>query len=249
MMDDHNNDAFAVDIAGTATVVRRANWPVCQDVAHETWNASGYATGTPSNYVYTLINPVTLRQFDPRGKLLAQIEAVRSSTAGKLLPTDSFAQSAYTAWTTWTYTDCCFVSSLRVYHTITASGAGISGVNYSETTYGYDSLKRRNRVVSPGSTSTRVVHDVRDNVIGTYVGTNDTGATANNPTAGGSGGNNMIPTGVLNFAAGETTKTITLRVLRDLVGEANEGFIVTLSTPSAGTIQISTATDTITNDD
>ena len=192
MVDDPKNDAFTVNIAGTATVVRLANWTVYQDVAHETWTASGYATRTSPSYVYTLINPVTLRQFDPRGKLLAQIEAVRSSTAGKLLPTDSFAQSAYTAWTTWKYTDCCFVSSLRVYHTIPASGVGTSGVNYNETTYGYDSLKRRNRVVSPGGTITRLVHDVRDNVIGTYVGTNDTGATASNPTAGGSGGNTMI---------------------------------------------------------
>jgi len=247
MVDDPNNDAYNVDIAGTATVVRRVSWAVYQDVAHETWTASGYATGTLPNYVYMLINPVTLRQFDPRGKLLAQIEAVRSSTAGKLLPTDSFAQSSYTAWTTWKYTDCCFVSSLRVHHTIPASGAGTSGVNYDETSYGYDILKRRNRVVSPGGTITRLVHDVRDNVIGTYVGTNDTGATANNPTAGGSVGNNMIPTGVLSFAAGETTKTVTLRVRGDLVAEANEGFIVTLSTPSAGTILTSTAT--IINDD
>ncbi len=181
-----------VDIAGIATAVRRANWVVYQDVAHETWTASGYATGTSPNYVYTLMNQVTLRQFDPRGKLLAQIEAVRTSTAGKLLPTDSFAQSSYTAWTTWKYTDCCFVSSLRVYHTIPASGVGTSGVNYDETTYGYDSLKRRNREVSPGGTITRLTYDVRDNVIGAYVGTNDTAATANNPTAGGSGGNNMI---------------------------------------------------------
>ncbi len=188
-MDDPNNDAYSVDIAGTATAVRRANWVVYQDVAHETWTASGYATGTSPNYVYTLMNPVTLRQFDPRGKLLAQIEAVRSSTVGKLLPTDSFAQSSYTAWTTWKYTDCCFISSLRVYHTIPASGVGTSGVNYDETTYGYDSLKRRNRDVSPGGTITRLTYDVRDNVIGTYIGTNDTGATASNPTAGG---NNMI---------------------------------------------------------
>ncbi len=98
------------------------------------------------------MNPVTLRQFDPRGKLLTQIEAVRSSTAGKLLPTDSFAQSSYTALTTWKYTECCFVSSLWVYHTIPASGVGASGVNYNETTYGYDSLKRRNREVSQGGT-------------------------------------------------------------------------------------------------
>ncbi len=84
------------------------------------------------------------------------------------------------------------MSSLRVYHTIPASVVGTSGVNYNETTYGYDSLKRRNREVSPGGTITRLTYDVRDNVIGTYVGTNDTGATANNPTAGGLGGNNMI---------------------------------------------------------
>ena len=59
----------------------------------------------------------------------------------------------------------------------------------------------------------------------------------------------VFPTGVLSFIAGETKKTITLRVLGELVGEANEGSIVTLSTPGTGTITTSTATGTITNDD
>jgi RHS repeat-associated protein len=192
-----------VDLAGTPTAVRRATWTVFQDAQHAVRTGQGYATGSGPNYTYTLINPVTLRQNDPKGKRLAEIQATRSSTAGKLLPTDSFEQSSYTRWTTWQYTDCCFVSSMRVYHTIPASGSGTSGVNYNETTYGYDSLKRRNREVSPGGTITRWVHDVRDNVISTYVGTNDNGATASDPTGGGASGNNMIQLNAMQYDDGD----------------------------------------------
>ncbi|MEG4069895.1 DUF4347 domain-containing protein [Microcoleus sp. Pol11C2] len=60
-------------------------------------------------------------------------------------------------------------------------------------------------------------------------------------------------TGTINFAAGETSKTITLDVLGDAAIEANETLEVTLSNPSkldsTPTITTATATTTITNDD
>ncbi|WP_445313035.1 DUF4347 domain-containing protein [Microcoleus vaginatus] len=60
-------------------------------------------------------------------------------------------------------------------------------------------------------------------------------------------------TGTINFAAGETSKTITLDVLGDAAIETNETLEVTLSNPSVldstPTITIATATTTITNDD
>ncbi|MEG3970225.1 DUF4347 domain-containing protein [Microcoleus sp. T2B6] len=60
-------------------------------------------------------------------------------------------------------------------------------------------------------------------------------------------------TGTINFAAGETSKTITLDVLGDSAIEANETLEVTLSNPSVldstPTITTATATTTITNDD
>jgi Ca2+-binding RTX toxin-like protein len=59
-----------------------------------------------------------------------------------------------------------------------------------------------------------------------------------------------LPTGTVSFAAGETSTTITVNVLGDSTIEPDEGFTVTLSTPSAGTtITTATATGTIHNDD
>jgi len=59
-----------------------------------------------------------------------------------------------------------------------------------------------------------------------------------------------LPTGTVNFAAGETSKVITINVAGDLNVETNEAFTVTLSAPSAGaTIATASATGTIQNDD
>ena len=179
-----------IDIGGTATNVRRATWTVYKDVMHEVWTGQGYrdvVAGTD-----TLINPVAITKQDRKGNTLEEIQAVRSSTAGKLQPSDNFPQSSYVRWTTWQYTDCCLLASQRVYHDIPATGQGSPGTNYDETVYGYDAMKRRNRTVSPGGTITFDVFDVRNQTIQIYVGTNDTGATEDDPTGGGAAGNNMV---------------------------------------------------------
>jgi VCBS repeat-containing protein len=56
--------------------------------------------------------------------------------------------------------------------------------------------------------------------------------------------------GTVSFAAGETSRTITVTVNGDVAFERDEGFTVTLSNPSTGTgLGTSTATGTIRNDD
>lgn len=58
------------------------------------------------------------------------------------------------------------------------------------------------------------------------------------------------PSGTVQFAAGETSRTITVNVSGDEIVEANQGFSVTLSNPSASAIiATASATGTITNDD
>jgi hypothetical protein len=60
----------------------------------------------------------------------------------------------------------------------------------------------------------------------------------------------MLPTGMVSFAANETSKVITVDVSGDTAFEPNENFTVTLSNPSApATITTNTATGTIQNDD
>jgi hypothetical protein len=59
----------------------------------------------------------------------------------------------------------------------------------------------------------------------------------------------VLPTGNVTFAAGETTKTITIDVIGDTIAENDETFAVTLTNPTGATITIATASGTIVNDD
>ncbi|MDA1051509.1 MAG: GEVED domain-containing protein [Planctomycetota bacterium] len=58
-----------------------------------------------------------------------------------------------------------------------------------------------------------------------------------------------FPSGTVNFAANETTQTVTINVVGDTLAEANDQFTVTLLNPSVGTIVTGTANGTIRNDD
>ncbi|WP_341853574.1 ELWxxDGT repeat protein [Microcystis aeruginosa 1339] len=88
---------------------------------------------------------------------------------------------------------------------------------------------------------------------------NTTGSNNVNWAVTGSGTNpanatdfvgSVLPSGVVSFAAGETSKVITVNVQGDTTVELNETFTVTLSNPTNGaTITTATATGTIQNDD
>jgi len=59
----------------------------------------------------------------------------------------------------------------------------------------------------------------------------------------------ILPTGSVTFAAGETTKIITIEVNGDSIAENDETFAVTLTDPTGATITTATASGTIVNDD
>ncbi|HLQ44240.1 MAG TPA: Calx-beta domain-containing protein, partial [Planctomycetaceae bacterium] len=59
----------------------------------------------------------------------------------------------------------------------------------------------------------------------------------------------LLPGGTINFAAGETSKTVTVNVTGDTTIEPDEGFTVTLSNPTGANLETSAATGTILNDD
>ena len=58
-----------------------------------------------------------------------------------------------------------------------------------------------------------------------------------------------FPSGTVNFADSESTQVITVNVAGDTTFEPNNGFTVTLSNPSSGTISTATAVGNIQNDD
>ncbi|WP_408038871.1 beta strand repeat-containing protein, partial [Tenacibaculum amylolyticum] len=77
-----------------------------------------------------------------------------------------------------------------------------------------------------------------------YAVTGSAGNPANAADFGGS-----LPSGVVNFAIGETSKIITINVSGDTVFEPEEEFTVTLSGATGTDIGTTTATGTINNDD
>ena len=175
-----------VDVGGTATTVRTASWTVYQDDSYETWTAQGYTTGTSPDYTYTLVNPVSISKRNAAGTRRESIQATRASTSGALSASDSFPQSSYVRWTV-TSEDSKIVGRLtagRQYFLVPASGDGTSGTNYSETTYGYDSMGRQNMQKTPGGTITRTSFDPSGRAACIYVGTDDSGATDLDPTSG-----------------------------------------------------------------
>ncbi|HVA45187.1 MAG TPA: RHS repeat-associated core domain-containing protein [Pirellulales bacterium] len=184
--------SHAIDLGGVATVVRSASWAVFDDVNMQVRTAQAYATGTGPNYTYTLVNPVAITIRDGDGNITNEISATRASTAGPLLPSDTFGQSSYVRWTHDVFSDNDQQTATQVYFLIPASGSGSKGVNYNETDFGFDSIGRQNRVVNGGGTIARTVHDARNLPLSIWIGTNDTGATDTDPTGGGVAGNNMV---------------------------------------------------------
>jgi hypothetical protein len=72
-------------------------------------------------------------------------------------------------------------------------------------------------------------------------------ATSDGTAQGGS--DYQAATGTLNFAPGETSKTVTVRVNGDLLVEPDETLVVSLANPTGATLVRSQATGTMTNDD
>ena len=182
-----------VDVGGTATAVRTATWTFYNDATHETRYASGYVVVTSG--ATTIVGPVSITRTDPDGRVTDRIQADYTGTLEDLA-TATIAQTAYASWTTYQYVKTQLVST-RVYHDIPASGAGTSGTNYGQTSYGYEdygtgAMGRQNKTVAADGTIARVVLDARGNVLQTWTGTDDTGATDADPTGAQTPGNNMV---------------------------------------------------------
>ncbi|WP_353861984.1 FG-GAP-like repeat-containing protein [Azospirillum formosense] len=73
--------------------------------------------------------------------------------------------------------------------------------------------------------------------------------SGSNPASGSDFLGDVLPSGTVSFAAGETSKTITVMVAGDQTVEADKHFTVSLSNPVGGTILIGAAMGTIFDDD
>ena len=73
--------------------------------------------------------------------------------------------------------------------------------------------------------------------------------TGTNPVVAADFGSSL-PTGIVSFAANETSKVITINAKGETLFESDEIFAVTLNTPTGGVLaDVSSATGTTLNDD
>ncbi len=163
--------------------VREAQFTVHRDGAHEVWSAAGYAVGTDHGpqYTFVLTNPVQITKMDHDGRTTDQISAVRDETVGQLSGGEVFPRSSWVRWMRSIYDDSGRLAATRVYHDIPAAGEGLPGVNFVESRVGYDIMGRRNVDIDAAGNIARRVFDPRGLTLSAWVGTNDTGATEDNP--------------------------------------------------------------------
>ncbi len=159
------------------------------------WTAQGYQT--VSSAAFTLVNPVSIEMTPVNALTRTSVQAMALEHLRRPAAHRQFPAIEWVRWSVNLFNIQWQQTATRLYTLIPASGTGAPGTNYLETGFGYDALNRPNKEVTPACTITRTVRDVRDNVLGVYVGTNDTGASDTDPTNGGAAPNNMLPV-VLN---------------------------------------------------
>ncbi|MEZ6099347.1 MAG: hypothetical protein R3E01_10270 [Pirellulaceae bacterium] len=182
-----------IDLSGTATSVRQAQWTVYKNDGTEVRRSRGFREGSGTSGTIHLVNPVSITKLDRDGRLEEEIQAVRSTTNTLVTISESLGQSTYCRWTTRQYDNAGLLEWTRVYHNIPTTGSGSEGAsnNYNQTDFDYDDMNRVIRRETPGGTIFRSVYDARANVVSEWVGTDDTGATDDDPDGSG-GSNNMV---------------------------------------------------------
>ena len=195
-----------VDLSGTASDVRRAQWFVYKEAVSgdQTWVASGYRRSSDASN--GLVDPVDITMFDKVGRPTDQIQSSRSTGTGKLSASDTFLRADWTRWSVNFYNTVGLPVTSRAYHTIpaqspdeglggVASDSGSEHTNYEETHFGYDvNTNQQTRQVTPDGTITRTVYDKINRVEQTWTGTDDipTAGTWQDWSPTNTGGTNLV---------------------------------------------------------
>ncbi|WP_166442703.1 RHS repeat domain-containing protein [Phragmitibacter flavus] len=181
----------------SAIAVRPVYYYDYRDSTAQVWSAVGWLTGTLEAPSWHLFGPVLLRLTDQNDRVLDEIRATPLVVDQPLSP-DTFqsngalpSQELWVSWTDYERDAWGRVVQARVFHDIPLSGSGVEGQHYDAVRFYYDLQGRLRKQVSPGGTITRTVVDTRGLPTATWVGTNDAGATDNDPSGGEASGNNM----------------------------------------------------------
>jgi RHS repeat-associated protein len=165
-----------ISLDGTATGIRRAQWVQYLDSQDEVRTMNGYIQSSDSSE--HIVNPVQISVSyanDPGVTGGYMTESIAAVYGGSGVPpeTTTFAQSNYVRWSTRSYDHHAQQTHARLYHLIPTSGQGSSGTNYAETSYGYDSAGRQNKITSPEGTITTAVYNAMSWNMESKVGTTD----------------------------------------------------------------------------
>lgn len=204
-----------IPVNGVNTTLRRAYWTVYRDAAGEVRSAVGYSTQSSSSVTAALIEPITVKRTDDDGRLTEVIVTRRASgVSGVLTGTENVSdQARWVRWTQWTYSNNNdSANQERNYFLIPTSGAGTSTDNYAETLWDYDVEARLLRQKNPSGTIRRWTYDVRGRVTALWIGTDDAGATASDPSAGGT--NDMRQMQVFEYDFGGSGSSKLTKVTR-----------------------------------
>lgn len=193
------------DPASTATSVRTVTYSIYLDSIREQRSAQGYVTGEGVNASWFVLGAVSITRRNGQDHVTDEIQASRDCSNGPLAAAEFYPRERWTRWTHHEYATGGELVETRVYHRIptSPSGIGFEGEDYNSTRFGYDSVGRKNREVSPGGTITRIVYNAQGWVTERWVGTDDAGATDSDPSGDDAPGNNMKLVEVSEYDGGE----------------------------------------------
>ncbi|QQE13182.1 hypothetical protein JD969_06895 [Planctomycetota bacterium] len=193
--------AHEVIKSGTATNIQSVTHYVYVDSAYNELDqlrtAQGYSVAG-SNHESYMSESFTIQWVSKDGKRVHKTLVCADLADGGidgLNPTPADIES----WTENFYNDKNQLVTTRVYHDIPMGSEGTTGDgqlgvsnNYLETYYEYDAVTgKKARYEAQDGTVTRYVYDELGYLVKEYVGTDDTGATSADPSAGGASNNDM----------------------------------------------------------
>jgi hypothetical protein len=252
-VDDHGNDAStatALTTAGTA-VSGSGLISTRTDVDYFNFNTSGGSVTLNVNPAAIGANlDIEASLYDTSGVLVASsnpFQALNASittvlAAGQyFLKIDGVGAGDPTAATPTGYTDYASIGAYTISGTIGAvSGDALAIV-------ATDASKNES---NSGSTAFTFTVNRTGDTSGTSTVKYAVTGSGGSPASATDFVGGVFPTGSLSFAPGVTSQVITVNVQGDATVESNEGFTVSLSNPSPGSvISTTSATGTILNDD
>ncbi len=185
------------------TWLRRVQFTTYNDVAHETRQAEGWMSGGMDDPQWQVVGGVRVTRRNAAGQVLEEFTSARECACGPLTAQEPLPRARWSRWSQHVLDPWGRLEEKRDYYEIPAAGEGEEGAQYLATRFAYDVMNRRNRVEDATGTIDRTVFDVRGLVLAQWSGTNDAGATDDDPSGEGAPGNNMVPVTLNEYDEGE----------------------------------------------